>query len=205
MKETLKRIKADLILSAVLCVVMGVVILFWPQKTIDLFCRVLASGLIIMGAVNLISYFTNRMAHPFSGILGLVVLLVGVWIFMKPESIVSLIPIVIGVILVIHSLQDLKLALEIRGNHYEKWWGMLIAAAIGLIFGVLCIVKAFGIVTFAVRLIGVALLYDGISDLWIITMAVRTAKAVAEEARAVDVEYKEVEEETDDEEDGSKG
>ena len=30
MKETLKRIKADVILSAILCVALGVILMIWP-------------------------------------------------------------------------------------------------------------------------------------------------------------------------------
>ena len=97
MKETLKRIKADIIVSALLCIALGIVLLVWPAETIDVFCKILAVGLIIMGGVDIASYFMNRSIHPFAGALGLIVLLIGIWIFLRPESIVSLIPIVIGV------------------------------------------------------------------------------------------------------------
>lgn len=192
MKETFKRIKADIILSALMCVALGVVLLIWPAETIDIFCKILAVGLIILGVVDIVSYFTNRSIHPFAGILGLIVTLVGVWIFIRPESIVSLVPIVIGVILCVHGIQDLNLAFETKRNGYGKWWSMLIIAAISLGFGVLCIVKAFGMVTLTLQIIGIALIYDGLSDLWIAVKAIRVAKALKQEAEALDVEYKEV-------------
>lgn len=195
MKETMKRIKADVILSALVCIVLGIVLLVWPSETIDIFCRVLAVGLIIMGVVDLGSYFMNRSIHPFAGVLGFIVVLVGIWIFIQPESIVSLVPIVIGVILCVHGIQDLKLAMETKGNGYEKWWSMLIIAAISLVFGVLCIVNAFGMVKLALQFIGIALIYDGISDLWVANRAIRAAKAMKQEAEALDVEYKEVKDE----------
>lgn len=194
MREMLQRIKADIILSALLCVALGVVLLIWPDETIGMVCKVLAVGLVILGAVDLFSYFSNKLAHPFSGILGLVVLLVGVWIFLRPESVVSLIPIVIGVILAIHGIQDIKQALEVRKNGYDRWWVMLIIAAVSLVLGVLCIVKAFRVVTLSLQFIGIALIYDGISDLWIAMKAIHTAKLAKQEAEAVDVEYRETDE-----------
>lgn len=195
MKEKLKKAKADVIFSAVLCVVVGVVLLLWPAETIGIFCKVLAVGLVVMGAVYVGSYIVNSRLHPLSGILGLIVLLVGVWIFLKPESVVSLIPIVIGVILVFHGVQDVMLAFETRGNHYERWWGMLIIGAISLIAGVIIIVDAFGVVTLAVQFIGVALLYDGISDLWIVTRIWHAMKMLKQEAEALDVEGRVMDEE----------
>lgn len=192
MKETLKRIKADIVASALLCVVLGVVLLIWPAETIGIFCKVLAIGLAIMGVIDIVSYFLNKSIHPFAGVLGLIVLLVGIWVFIRPESVVSLIPIVIGVILCAHGIQDMKLAAETKGNSYEKWWSLLIIAVISLVFGVLCIVNAFGMVKLALQFIGIALIYDGISDLWVANRAVRAAKAMRQEAEAVDVEYREV-------------
>lgn len=192
MKETMKRIKADIILSALVCIALGVVLLVWPTETIDIFCRVLAVGLVVMGVVDLGSYFMNRSIHPFAGVLGFIVILVGIWIFIQPASIVSLVPIVIGVILCVHGIQDLKLAIETKGNGYEKWWSMLIIAAVSLVFGVLCIVNAFGMVKLALQFIGIALIYDGVSDLWVANRAIRAAKAMKQEAEALDVEYKEV-------------
>ena len=134
----------------------------------------------------------NRSIHPFAGVLGLIVLLIGIWIFLRPESIVSLIPIVIGVILCVHGIQDLKLAVETKRNGYGKWWSMLIIAAVSLVFGVLCIVNAFGMVMLALQFIGIALIYDGISDLWVANRAVHAAKMMKQEAEAVDVDYKEI-------------
>ncbi len=195
MKETLKRVKADVILSAVLCLALGIVLIVWSEETIRLLCRALAVGLVIIGVVNIISYFRDRSLHVFSGILGLIVLLTGAWIFMKPESVVSLIPIVIGAILAVHGLQDLKLAIETKRNSYEKWWSILLMGIVSLVLGVLCIVHAFGVVALALKFIGIALIYDGLSDLWIVSRAAKAAKNKRLEEEALEAEYKEVENE----------
>lgn len=85
MKETLKRIKADVILSALLCVALGVVLIIWSDETISAICMLLAFGLIVMGVVNLVGYFTNHRLTSFNGMLGLILVLVGIWLFARPE------------------------------------------------------------------------------------------------------------------------
>ena len=170
----------------------GVVLIAWPGETINIVCKVLAAGLIILGIVEIFSYITNKGGYMFTGALGLIVLIVGVWIFLKPGSIVSLIPIVIGVILAVHGVQDVKMALESKNGGYDRWWIMLIIAIISIAFGVLCIVNAFGMVKLAMQFVGAALIYDGISDLWVVTKTVRTVKEMEREAKAVDVDYKEI-------------
>lgn len=194
MKEFFKRVKASMILSALMCLALGVVLLVWPKETIDIFCKVLAAGLIIMGIVDLMSYFMNRAVQAFSGILGLIVMLVGFWVFIKPERVEGIIPIVIGAILTIHAIQDIKLAIETKRNGYEKWWSMLIIASISLIFGVVCIINAIGVVKLAIQVVGVALIYDGVTDLWVVMKALKMEKVARQEAQALDVEYKEVDE-----------
>lgn len=198
MMDTMKRIKADMFLSALVCVALGAVLLIWPAETIDIFCKVLAAGLIIIGVVNIVSYFINRNLHPFGAVLGPIVVLVGVWIFARPESIVSLVPIVIGVMLCVHGVQDTKLAFETKANGYEKWWSMLLIALISLTFGILCIVNAFGIVTLALQFIGVALIYDGLTDIWVASRAIRVARTKQKEEEALEVPYREVESEPED-------
>ena len=145
-----------------------------------------------MGAAELVSYFWNKITYSLSGILGLVVLLIGIWIFVKPQSVLSLIPIVIGVILAVHGVQDLKVAFDTKRNGYTKWWSMLLMAIISLALGIICIVNAFGMVTLTMQIIGIALVYDGISDIWIVYKASKVAKEMKEERDALDVEYKEV-------------
>ena len=194
MREFWGKVKGDMVFSALLCIVMGVVIFVWPAATIDLMCKVLAVGLIIFGAVQLASYFVKKMSSPLSGILGLIAALVGFWIYTRPESIVSVIPIVIGVILLIHGMQDVKMAFEAKRSKYAKWWSMLLMALISLVFGAICIVNAFGMVKLALKVIGVALIYDGVSDLWIVNRTGKAAKILREQQKVLDVDYKEVDE-----------
>jgi uncharacterized membrane protein HdeD (DUF308 family) len=193
MRETFKRIKLDLIVTAIICVALGVVLLCWPAETIDIFCRVLAVGLILMGGVQVLSYVFDHMTHPFYGMIGAIILLVGIWIFLRPQSVISLIPIVIGVVLVIHALGDVKLALEAKTSHYDRWWLMLLFALIGLALGVICIVDAFGLVELATQVIGVALIYDGLTDLWIIVKTLVAVHRFKKDEEALEVDYKEVE------------
>ena len=195
MKETLKRIKADVILSALLCVILGIVLIIWSDQTIKIICMLLAFGIIVMGVVNLTDYFINHTLTPFSGMSGLVFIIVGIWLFfVKPESIAMIIPIVIGVLLAVHGITDIKMSIESKANGYDKWWSSLLLGVISLALGVICIINAFGVVKVAMIFIGIALVYDGISDLWIVSRTVKAAKEMKKEADALDVDYKEVDE-----------
>ena len=46
MKEFFKRVKANMIFGALMCLLLGIVLLVWPKETIDIFCKVLIGVLI---------------------------------------------------------------------------------------------------------------------------------------------------------------
>lgn len=192
MKEILKEIKADTILSAVLCIILGVVLLLYTEQMTDLLCKLLAAVLIVMGVAHMIIYFTDRMGNKFRLIGGVVVLLLGVWIFINPRIIINLIPAIIGAILFLHGVEDLCLAIQAKQAEGSAWISCLILAIVNLAIGILLIVKAFDAAQIAFKLIGIALIYDGISDIWIVSRAVKAAKQMEQELNAIDTEGKEL-------------
>ena len=56
MKDFLRRIKADFLLSSVLCILLGVVFVIWNNSVINVMGSVLAIGMIVIGAVYLCSF-----------------------------------------------------------------------------------------------------------------------------------------------------
>ena len=64
---------------------------------------------------------------------------------------------------------------------------------LGMALGILCVIDCFGVITVALTVVGVALIYDGLSDLWIISRVNKTAKSILAQAKAVDSEILEEE------------
>lgn len=192
MKEMFRRIKIDVIVSALCCIAFGIVLLLWPAQVTNLTCQVIGGVIAFLGLVRVISYLLHSQdKHGINLPLGLVLFFVGAWIFLKPQSIQSLLLIVIGVVLFVHGLEDLKYALETKRGGYSSWWVILIFALLGMGLGLACIVDCFGVISVTMTFVGVILIYDGLTDLWIIFQVAQTAKTVKreiDEAQAVDVE-----------------
>ena len=77
-------------------------------------------------------------------------------------------------------------------EQYDKWWVALILGLVTVGFGALLIFKPFAALDTVVTLIGFFLIYDGVSDLWIVSRISRTAKVLWQEAEALDVEAEEI-------------
>lgn len=191
MKEFFKKLRIAAYMTAILTIALGAVLIAWPMEVTGLICRVLGAILVVMGAVYLFGYFVEgRGILAVTG--GLLFLLLGVWIFITPQSVATLVPIVIGVVLLVHSLRDFQMASEAKRNGSERWMVLFLLALLNCVFGVVCICDSFGVISVAVRMLGIALVYDGISNMVIVYHTVRAVKYAAEKIEPIDVDAHEI-------------
>lgn len=176
MAEKLRNIKIDVTVSAILSVVLGVLFVGWPGEVASLLARVIAVILIFSGVVVLVPKLLEPIKSYAAILVSLLITLIGLWMFFRPEAVASIIPIAIGVLLVVHGVQDLSLAFEGRGKKAHNWWSILLMAVLNIVLGILCICNAFGLVKIGMILIGVMLIYDGLSDMFIVHKVNKAAK-----------------------------
>lgn len=193
MEQLLKRVKTNVVISSILCVVLGLVLVFWPGLSIRIVCTAVGVVLIVTGITRMIDYFAVRDGSMYSQInliFGIVLAVVGVWITVKPDKVLAIIPIIVGIVIVIHGLQNIKQAMELWRDKYAKWWVACILGVLTVGFGVLLICRPFTAIDTVVMLIGFFLIYDGISNIWIVSRIYKNAKILRQEMEAVEVEIK---------------
>ena len=147
------------------------------------------------GAANLITFFVRKDGSLLSQInmlAGIVLLVLGGWIIFDPSVLMRIIPVVIGAIIAVHGGHNVLQAAELYKEKYDKWWVALLLGIVTIGFGALLIYNPFEAVNTMIVLIGVMLIYDGISDIWIISRVSKTVRAVAETMEALEVEAVEV-------------
>ena len=195
MGSLLKKLKKNVVISAILCIVLGLVLAIWPGMSMHIVCIAIGSVLILGGLVRLAESFFDRdgsMYTQMNMIVGIIFAVVGVWIVIKPEKVLAIIPIIVGIVIAVHGLNNLQQAVSLCKEQYDKWWVALILGLVTVGFGALLIFKPFAALDTVVTLIGFFLIYDGVSDLWIVSRISRTAKVLWQEAEALDVEAEEI-------------
>lgn len=193
MEQLLKRVKTNVVISSILCVILGLVLVFWPGLSIRIVCTAVGIVLIVTGVMRMIDYFAVRDGSMYSQInliFGVVLAVVGVWITVKPDKVLAIIPIIVGIVIVIHGLQNIKQAMELWRDKYAKWWVACILGVLTVGFGVLLICRPFTAIDTVVMLIGFFLIYDGLSNIWIVSRIYKNAKILRQEMEAVEVEIK---------------
>jgi len=196
-EKILKKLKTNVIISSLLCVILGLVLLLRPGLSIQIVCTAVGAVLIISGAIRIVGYFTAGDGSLYSQvnlIFGIVFAVVGVWIVIKPDKVLAIIPIIVGIVISLHGLHNLQQAVDLCKNKYDKWWIALILGILTLGFGILLICRPFAAIDTVVMLICVFLIYDGLSNIWIVSRVSKNARILRQEMEAVDGEAREIEE-----------
>ena len=168
MKSIIQDMKHNYFVNAVIMVLLGLVLVIWPHILGVLLCYLLGGALIVMGVFQLISFLRGERLgfyNKFVMMMGIVLVLLGIWICTQPHIVLSIMPVVVGIIVLIHGLMDIQYTLDIKKAGSTKWWIALIAAILTLVVGLLLVFNPFTAYEITMVLLGIAMLYDGGSDL----------------------------------------
>lgn len=167
--EQAREVKKSFCVLSAAYIVLGVVLLVWPDLSVTTFCRVFGVGMIIFGCAHLILYFakSNKMQSVMQGnmIAGVVGIATGVYILLKMESVLDIIPFALGVVALLGAVVKLQDALDLRRLGSERWQIMLVFTAVLFVLGWVLIVDPFENMKLIVTLVGVSLLIDGVGNL----------------------------------------
>ncbi len=194
MSDFLKGLKANYTVSAGLCTLLGLVLLIWPGTTMRIVCTLLGGMLLIYGLTQIVIYLINKERTMISQgmmVFGIVLAVIGVWILMQPDMIIMAVPVIVGVLIVIHGVHNVVQAVALKRDGYDRWWLALMFAALTVVLGGILVYNPFEVAETVVRFIGLFLIYDGVSDIWILS---RVFKVKREKEKIIDVDYVDVDE-----------
>lgn len=194
MSDFLKGLKANYTISAGLCTLLGLVLLIWPGTTMRIVCTLLGGMLLIYGLVQMILYLINKERTMLSQgmmVFGIVLAVIGIWILTRPEMIIMAVPVIVGVLIVIHGVHNVVQAIALKKDGYDRWWLAFLFGALTVVLGGILVYNPFEVAETVVRFIGIFLIYDGVSDIWILS---RVFKVKRDKEKIIDVDYVDVEE-----------
>ena len=166
--------KKNYFISAILTIALGAVLVIWPDWSGRILCYLLGAALILMGGIQLIVCIrAERIGFysKFSMLMNIILILLGVWVCIRPDTVLSLVPVIIGIVMLIHGCMDLQFKMDIKHAGSGKWWIALIFALVTLTLGVFLVMHPFLAFEITMLIIGIGLLYDGISDLVLMIVA----------------------------------
>lgn len=163
----LKSIRNSLVFTSVLYIILGVILMAFPDSSLNLACALIGVVTLAYAGVRIVSYFQNGGAYSnrFDLFLGVLLAVIGVFLLLCPQFIVSLIPIALGIYIVVDSFAAMKKALDMKALGFEKWWVSFLVALLLTVFGAVMIFNPFGTMASLVVFIGWGFIFDGVYTL----------------------------------------
>ncbi len=163
-----KNFKTTMIILAILYVILGAVLIIWPETARNAICYTLGALLVLFGVYRIMAYFIVELPlqMQFGVAVGIACILAGLLLLFKADAVVAVFGVVIGVTLIVDSILRMQTALDIRRIGGGHWAPVLICAATMLALGILLLFNPFKAVITATIIGGVALVVEGCLTIW---------------------------------------
>ena len=153
---------------SILYIILGIPLLFFPTMSLTLFIWFLSGGLAIYGVSHLWRYLSGKKEGFYQTsdcIIGIIFLLLGLFCFLFAKAILSILPLILGIILLIDGIGKLPIFFEIKQQKIPLPKPIIFGTFLPLLFGIILIANPFSTVKFVIMFFGVSLILDGGCDL----------------------------------------
>lgn len=163
----LKEMKWNMLMSAALYIVLGLILLIFPATTARTICYMVAGIAIVTGLVNLVVYFTRNITRNYyrnDFVTGLLLMVLGIFVIYRVDLVIALVPFIIGLCIIVSGLFKLQGALDVQrmGGNAVLILGV---AVVNVVIGILMMINPFESALLLYRLLGAGLLFSGMTDL----------------------------------------
>ncbi len=162
-----------LLLVALCTFVVGILLLFWPHRTLSTLAVILGIYLLVVGALWVLVSLGTREARGVGVWRGVLALLAGVIVIRHPSESLTVLALAFGICLLIAGVFELVAAIE---TSERRGWRIL-EGLVDLAIGILIVSwPQFGVYTFAVVL-GISLIVRGAVESWLAIAGIMLSRA----------------------------
>ncbi len=162
----IKEFKKTTVISAIIYIIAGLILLIFPTLTAQVIAYAVAAIFLIFALFEIFAYFLSKPESMHKGLtLGLFSLALSIFIFCAADLLISIIPIILGFLIILSGIVTLQQSIDLVRLKAKGWIAMLVVACVNIVLGILCIANPFATATALMSLIGVGLIFSGISDI----------------------------------------
>ena len=166
----LKQLKWNLILLAVIFIALGIVLILWPGATMKTICYLLAAMLLAIGVVSLINYLRKDISgiiYRYDLVVGLCAILGGILVIVKVDKLTDLIPAVLGFLVTMSGIMKMQNSVDMLRLGHGTWHVAFAMAIVNIVAGIVLLMNPFEAAQILIMCLGIALVYSGITDLYV--------------------------------------
>ena len=162
-----KFLKSSLI-SSITLLIISLFLFFETEATIITISYIIGSILIAIGTITIMKYINNlksSIRNELDIIYGVGMAILGIIVISNPKGLASIIPFVLGIIMIITSATKLQISLDIMKKNEGKMTTSTILLLITCICGVVLIFNPFSGAKILAKIIGIIILIYALLDI----------------------------------------
>ena len=180
-----------IVMSVMFCIA-GALFIALPDISITMIGISMGIAMIVFGIVKLVGYFSRdlfRLAFQFDLELGILLLVLGLIVLIRPDDLMTFMCIALGISILTDGLFKVQIALDSKRFGIKSWWVILALAVVAGTIGVFLIFRSAKSAQFLTVLLGVSILAEGILNLYTVISTVLIIKH--QQPDVIEIDYSE--------------
>lgn len=180
-----------IVMSVMFCIA-GALFIALPDISTTMIGISMGIAMIVFGIVKLVGYFSRdlfRLAFQFDLELGILLLVLGLIVLIRPDDLMPFICIALGISILTDGLFKVQIALDSKRFGIKSWWVIFALAVVAGTIGVFLIFRSSKSAQFLTVLLGVSILAEGILNLYTVISTVLIIKH--QQPDVIEIEYSE--------------
>ena len=186
MGEKINNVLKGEIISSVFYILLGLCLILIPTQTVDVICKVVF-GLILIGVgiYHIYIYIRGKATATIMDLLsGVVVFVLGVFLFMTPSIVIKLLPWMLSAFVLVDSLWKFKGAFLLKKGGNGAWSVLLIGSLVFIALGIVMLFGRFPKIMTLLIFSGWVLVCDGAADIVFFIIMKLGLRKIAKKAEA---------------------
>ena len=199
MEEKKNKILRGQLPVSVIYVLLGLCLALMPVETVNVLCKVVF-GLVLIGAGLyhiFLFVFEKENATILDLFSGVIVLVIGVFLFMNPPVVIKLLTLMLGAFILVDSIWMLRGSLKLKKKGLGVWKAFLIESLIFVALGVLILMNPFSELKMTMQVAGWIFVANGGLDIIFYAILQHGLKKEVEDVKEEDKPEKEPDKETE--------
>ena len=168
MNTFIEKIIKSSIFGSIGLIILGILLFLYSELTIVSISYVIGGLLVAIGVMALIKYINNankNTQNELDIVYGVGTVILGIIVISNPKAIASIIPFVLGIIMVFNSSVKLQYCFELKKGKNELWSSTMIMTVLTLTCGIFLVFNPFKGAEVITKIVGCIIIAYGILDM----------------------------------------
>ncbi len=176
-----KTMKKSIAVMSSVYIAIGLVLLIWPNITSKIISYIFAGMILVYGLVKVYGYVKTSYEYrdlfvKFDFVAGVISIGLALFLFIKTEIVLSILPFLVGIYLVINSIFGIQASIHLKKIDNKTWLSSLILSLVLTVLGIVLVLNPFQAHILLIRFIGLSLIINAISDIWVGIQSIKMLK-----------------------------